>query len=73
MTRQPVEQNVNLSLQSVDLLRFHRWGYGEASYPKARQRPSLLRNESKSRQLGLAKFFTSARRCRRVHYCFALS
>ncbi len=25
MTRQPVEKNVNLSLQRVDLLRFHRW------------------------------------------------
>ena len=24
MTRQPVEKNVNLSLQRVDLLRFHR-------------------------------------------------
>ena len=63
MTRQLVEENVNLSLRrmdvdTIDLLQFHWWDYQDESYLDALVHLSRLRDEGKIRHLGLTNFDT---------------
>ncbi len=63
MTRQLVEQNVDLSLRrmdvpALDLLQFHWWDYGDARYLDALEHLSALREEGKIRHLALTNFDT---------------
>ena len=63
MTRQVVEQNVDLSLRrmdvpALDLLQFHWWDYGDARYLDALEHLSALREEGKIRHLALTNFDT---------------
>ena len=63
MTRQLVEQNVDLSLRrmdvpALDLLQFHWWDYGDARYMGALEHLSALREEGKIRHLALTNFDT---------------
>ena len=63
MTRQLVEQNVDLSLRrmdvpALDLLQFHWWDYRDARYLDALEHLSALREEGKIRHLALTNFDT---------------
>ncbi|MFB3119132.1 MAG: aldo/keto reductase, partial [Stenotrophomonas maltophilia] len=63
MTRQVVEQNVDLSLRrmdvpALDLLQFHWWDYGDARYLDALEHLSALREEGKIRHVALTNFDT---------------
>ena len=63
MTRQLVEQNVDLSLRrmdvpALDLLQFHWWDYEDARYLDALEHLSALVDEGKIRHLGLTNFDT---------------
>ena len=63
MTRQLVEQNVDLSLRrmdvpALDLLQFHWWDYGDATYLDALEHLSALRDQGKIRHLALTNFDT---------------
>ena len=63
MTRQLVEQNVDLSLRRMDvpildLLQFHWWDYGDDRYLDALEHLSALRDQGKIRHLALTNFDT---------------
>ena len=63
MTRQLVEQNVDLSLRRMDvpvldLLQFHWWDYADARYLDALEHLSALRDQGKIRHLALTNFDT---------------
>ena len=63
MTRQVVEQNVDLSrrrmdVPALDLLQFHWWDYGDDRYLDALEHLSALRDEGKIRHLALTNFDT---------------
>ncbi len=63
MTRQLVEQNVDLSLRrmdvpALDLLQFHWWDYRDARYLDALEHLSALREEGKIRHVALTNFDT---------------
>lgn len=63
MTRQLVEQNVDLSLRrmdvpALDLLQFHWWDYGDDRYLDALEHLSALRDQGKIRHLALTNFDT---------------
>ena len=63
MTRQVVEQNVDLSLRrmdvpALDLLQFHWWDYGDSRYLDALEHLSALRDQGKIRHLALTNFDT---------------
>jgi aryl-alcohol dehydrogenase-like predicted oxidoreductase len=63
MTRQIVEDNLNISLrrmgvESLDLLQFHWWEYGDRSYLDALKHLSDLQKEGKVRYLALTNFDT---------------
>ena len=63
MDRNWVEENINKSLrrmdvESLDLLQFHWWDYGDERYLKAMEHLGALRDEGKIRHLGLTNFDT---------------
>ncbi len=63
MTRQIVEDNINISLRrmgvkSLDLLQFHWWEYGDRSYLDALKHLADLHKEGKIRYLALTNFDT---------------
>lgn len=63
MTRQIVEDNVNISLRrmgvpSLDLLQFHWWDYGDSSYLDALKHMADLQAEGKIKHLALTNFDT---------------
>ena len=63
MTRQLVEQNVDLSLQrmdvpALDLLQFHWWDYEDTRYLDALEHLSALRDLGQIRYLALTNFDT---------------
>ncbi|CAF1224475.1 unnamed protein product [Adineta ricciae] len=63
MTKTVVEQNINKSLtrmgmNSLDLLQFHWWDYGNNSYLDALRYLSELQSEGKIKHLGLTNFDT---------------
>ena len=63
MTRQIVENNVDISLRRMgvdrlDLLQFHWWDYGDRRYLDALQRLAELRDEGKIHRLALTNFDT---------------
>ena len=63
MTRQVVEDAVNVSLrrmdvERLDLLQFHWWDYGNPAYLDAMSRLQELRDEGKIRHLALTNFDT---------------
>src|SRR5262245_57032261 len=63
MTRQIVEENIKVSLRrmsvdSLDLLQFHWWDYGDANYLEALRYLAELRDEGKIRHLALTNFDT---------------
>jgi aryl-alcohol dehydrogenase-like predicted oxidoreductase len=63
MTRQIVEENINVSLRrmgvdSLDLLQFHWWDYHDANYLEALRYLAELRDEGKIRHLALTNFDT---------------
>ena len=63
MDRSWVEENINKSLrrmdvESLDLLQFHWWDYGDERYLKAMEHLGALRDEGKIRHLGLTNFDT---------------
>jgi aryl-alcohol dehydrogenase-like predicted oxidoreductase len=63
MTEQFVEENVALSLRrmdvdSIDLLQFHWWDYGDDGYLDAMDHLSKLRGDGKIKHLGLTNFDT---------------
>ena len=63
MTRRVVEDAINLSLRRMgvsclDLLQFHWWDYGDASYLDALKHLADLRDEGKIRHLALTNFDT---------------
>ena len=64
MTRQIVEENIKVSLRrmgvdSLDLLQFHWWDYGDANYLEALRYLAELRDEGKIRHLALTNFDTA--------------
>lgn len=64
MTRQIVEQAVNLSrrrmdMQTLDLLQFHWWDYSDNNYLVALQELARLRDEGAIKQLALTNFDTA--------------
>jgi aryl-alcohol dehydrogenase-like predicted oxidoreductase len=63
MTRQIVAENIQVSLRrmgvdTLDLLQFHWWDYGDANYLEALRCLSELRDEGKIRHLALTNFDT---------------
>ncbi len=63
MTRQIVEQNIDISrrrmaVDTLDLLQFHWWEYGDARYLDALSHMADLRDEGKIRHLALTNFDT---------------
>jgi aryl-alcohol dehydrogenase-like predicted oxidoreductase len=63
MTKKLVEENINKSLrrmqvESIDLLQFHWWDYGNSSYLDALRYLSELQKEGKIKHLGLTNFDT---------------
>jgi len=63
MTRNRVEENVDISLRrmdvsSLDLLQFHWWEYRDKNYLDALNYLTELQNEGKIRYLGLTNFDT---------------
>ncbi len=63
MTRQIVEENIRVSLRrmgvdTLDLLQFHWWDYGDANYLDALRYLAELRDEGKIRHLALTNFDT---------------
>ncbi|CAF0923457.1 unnamed protein product [Adineta steineri] len=63
MTKKLVEENINKSLrrmqvESIDLLQFHWWDYGNNSYLDALRYLSELQKEGKIKHLGLTNFDT---------------
>lgn len=63
MTRQIVENNINISLhrmgvETLDLLQFHWWDYNDARYLDALAHLTRLREEGKIRHLALTNFDT---------------
>ncbi len=63
MTRKIVESNINISLrrmnvQTLDLLQFHWWDYGDPRYLDALSALSELRDEGKIRHVALTNFDT---------------
>jgi aryl-alcohol dehydrogenase-like predicted oxidoreductase len=63
MTRQIVEENINVSLRrmgvdTLDLLQFHWWDYADANYLEALRYLAELRDEGKIRHLALTNFDT---------------
>jgi aryl-alcohol dehydrogenase-like predicted oxidoreductase len=63
MTKKLVEENINKSLtrmgvESIDLLQFHWWDYGNNNYLDALRYLSELREEGKIKHLGLTNFDT---------------
>ena len=63
MTRQIVEENIQVSrrrmgVDSLDLLQFHWWDYGDANYLEALRYLAELRDEGKIRHLALTNFDT---------------
>jgi aryl-alcohol dehydrogenase-like predicted oxidoreductase len=63
MTRQIVEENIQVSLRrmgvdTLDLLQFHWWDYGNTNYLEALHYLDELRNEGKIRHLALTNFDT---------------
>ena len=63
MTRQIVEENIRVSLRrmgvdTLDLLQFHWWDYGDANYLEALRYLAELRDEGKIRHLALTNFDT---------------
>jgi aryl-alcohol dehydrogenase-like predicted oxidoreductase len=63
MTRQIVEENIQVSLrrmgvETLDLLQFHWWDYGDANYLEALRYLAELRDEGKIRHLALTNFDT---------------
>ena len=63
MDRSWVEENINKSLrrmdvESLDLLQFHWWDYGDERYLKAMEHLGALCDEGKIRHLGLTNFDT---------------
>ena len=63
MDRSWVEENINQSLrrmdvESLDLLQFHWWDYGDERYLEAMGHLGELRDEGKIRHLGLTNFDT---------------
>ena len=64
MTRQIVENNIDLSLrrmtaETLDLLQFHWWDYQDNRYLDALDHLAILREEGKIRHLALTNFDTS--------------
>ena len=64
MTRQIVEENIKVSLRrmgvdTLDLLQFHWWDYGDANYLDALRYLAELRDEGKIRHLALTNFDTA--------------
>jgi aryl-alcohol dehydrogenase-like predicted oxidoreductase len=63
MSRQIVAENIQVSLRrmgvdTLDLLQFHWWDYGDANYLEALRCLSELRDEGKIRHLALTNFDT---------------
>ena len=63
MTRQIVEENINVSLRrmgvdTLDLLQFHWWDYADANYLEALRYLAELRDAGKIRHLALTNFDT---------------
>jgi len=63
MTRQIVAENIQVSLrrmgvETLDLLQFHWWDYGDANYLEALRYLAELRDEGKIRHLALTNFDT---------------
>jgi aryl-alcohol dehydrogenase-like predicted oxidoreductase len=63
MTRQIVENNINISLKrmkadSLDMLQFHWWEYNDLNYLEALKHLADLQNEGKIRLLSLTNFDT---------------
>ena len=63
ITRQIVEENIQVSLrrmgvETLDLLQFHWWDYGDANYLEALRYLAELRDEGKIRHLALTNFDT---------------
>jgi aryl-alcohol dehydrogenase-like predicted oxidoreductase len=63
MTRPIVEENIKVSLRrmgvdTLDLLQFHWWDYGNANYLEALRYLAELRDEGKIRHLALTNFDT---------------
>jgi aryl-alcohol dehydrogenase-like predicted oxidoreductase len=63
MTRQIVEDNINISLrrmavETLDLLQFHWWEYGDTRYVDALNHMADLRDAGKIRHLALTNFDT---------------
>lgn len=63
MTKEIVEENINISLrrmavESLDLLQFHWWDYGNNNYLDALHYLSELQQEGKIKYLGLTNFDT---------------
>ena len=63
MTRQIVEENIQVSrrrmgVDTLDLLQFHWWDYGDANYLEALRYLAELRDEGKIRHLALTNFDT---------------
>jgi aryl-alcohol dehydrogenase-like predicted oxidoreductase len=63
MTRPIVEENIKVSLRrmgvdTLDLLQFHWWDYGDANYLDALRYLAELRDEGKIRHLALTNFDT---------------
>ena len=64
MTRQIVEESVNVSLkrmdvEAIDLLQFHWWDYEDSNYLEALAHLSRLRDEGKIKHLGVTNFDTA--------------
>ena len=64
MTRGIVQGNIEVSLrrmgvETIDLLQFHWWDYGDRNYLDALTYLSQLRDEGKIRHLGLTNFDTA--------------
>lgn len=63
MTRQVVEDNINISLRrmgvsSLDLIQFHWWEYGDSGYLDALKHMAELQAEGKIKHLALTNFDT---------------
>jgi len=63
MTRQIVEENINISLRrmdtpTLDLMQFHWWDYGDRGYLDALKYMAELQQEGKIRHLALTNFDT---------------
>ena len=64
MTRSVVENNIDVSLrrmnvESLDMLQFHWWDYGDPRYLEALHHLARLRDEGKIQNLGLTNFDTA--------------